>query len=315
MGNLNQEVSELTKGLHHMMHLLQTYISAHHYNPSLNSYQYRSQDGHSHQFIPPGGHWSYSGCAESQTESHGQPSSSSLPSHPCPPRVHSQHGSESLTTHLWDAPSLPTNGSGFLGGSTNLFPEADRENSENRPLSAHPPTISQSQPTLYLQPPGDRKEHSSHLLFNSPVGSPTRNSPNSYPHLCPPPDSHVTASQSPPDDISVLMSTQTSRHFLHNPSIYQLQDSYPSVQPVSVSLPTLTGRHLGSSLDSGSPQTNEPHIPLQDPTAIEHTSLECLLGNRGSMESRDSESISSRRSSIGVQTQSTEQSWCLDLTD
>lgn len=40
MGTLNQEVSQLTKDLHHMMHLLQTQMTMHHYSTAMPSYQY-----------------------------------------------------------------------------------------------------------------------------------------------------------------------------------------------------------------------------------------------------------------------------------
>lgn len=40
MGSLNQEVSQLTKDLHHIMHLLQAQVAVHHYTASLSSYPY-----------------------------------------------------------------------------------------------------------------------------------------------------------------------------------------------------------------------------------------------------------------------------------
>ena len=50
---------------------------------------------------------------------------------------------------------------------------------------------------------------------------------------------------------------------------------------------------------------------LDGPGGVGHTSLESLLGGCGG----STESASSRRSSGDLQTQSTEQSWSLDLTD
>ncbi|XP_070783776.1 voltage-gated delayed rectifier potassium channel KCNH4 [Enoplosus armatus] len=326
MGTLNQEVSDLTKGLHHMMHLLQAHMSVHHYNASLASCPYDiqmvsspatapntgmsfnlasayhlhndpgSHEGHIHHSIPPAGHWGYGGAAETQTESHLRPQSSSPPAHSCPPlsvnsapRLGPCHGSESLTSHLWTSPSLLSVSPGFLGGSPGHAPLVGHEYSDSRPLSASPTSISQSQPTLCLQPPSDSDEYSC-LLSSNPTGTSTR---------------------------SLLDSSPTSHNLIQDTSLFQIEDSHPSIHPVSASPPLLPGHPLGSSLDSGSPRSEvlEPHLPLGDPSAIEHTSLECLLGNGGSTESRDSESASSRRSSIGVQTQSTEQSWCLDLTD
>ncbi|XP_077358626.1 voltage-gated delayed rectifier potassium channel KCNH4-like isoform X2 [Festucalex cinctus] len=65
-----------------------------------------------------------------------------------------------------------------------------------------------------------------------------------------------------------------------------VQDSHPLLIPACTSPPRL----------------DHPRLSL------DHPSLECLLGGR-----RDSESTS--RSSVGVQTQSSEQSWCVDLND
>uniref|UniRef100_A0A3B4VF62 Voltage-gated delayed rectifier potassium channel KCNH4 n=1 Tax=Seriola dumerili TaxID=41447 RepID=A0A3B4VF62_SERDU len=350
MGTLNQEVSELTRGLHHMMHLLQAHISMHHYQPSYpygvqmgtspptgpntgmpfnlaSTYHLHndpgSHEGHSHQSVPSTDHWSYSRAAETQTESHHRPKSSSPPSNSCPPlslnsapRLGSCHSSESMKTHLWTSPSLLSISPGFHGGSPGLTTHAWHEDSDNRPLSASPTTISKSQPTLCLQPPSDSDEYSC-LLSSAPTGMSTHSlldpSPSSYPHFCLPSESHLNLSQTSHEDICV----PSSHNLIQDTSIFQIEDSQPSVQHVSASLPTLPSHPLGSPLDSGSERSDalEPHLPLGDPSAIEHTSLECLLGKGGSMESRDSESASSRRSSIGVQTQSTEQSWCLDLTD
>ncbi|TKS89654.1 Potassium voltage-gated channel subfamily H member 4 [Collichthys lucidus] len=319
LGTLNQEVSELTKGLHHMMHLLQAHVSVQH-KPSIPSYPYGVQmgsnpTGHSHQNVPPTGHWSYSAAAEPQTEHHHRPQSCSPPANSCSslpvesaPRLDLCHGSESVSTHLWSSPSLLSIIPDFQDGSAGLAHHAGHEDSGNRPLSASPNTISQSQPTLCLQS-GARTGMSTHSLLGS--------SPTSYPHLSLPSDSHLSLSQARHEDICALMSAPPSHNLIQDASIFQMEDSRPSIHSVSASLPTLPDQPLGSTLDSGSPRSDvlEPHLPLGDPSAIEHTSLECLLGNGGSMESRDSESASSRRSSFGVQTQSTEQSWSLDLTD
>ncbi|KAM7370746.1 hypothetical protein PAMP_010269 [Pampus punctatissimus] len=354
MGTLNQEVSELTKGLHHVMHLLQAHVSVHHNKASPASYPYSVQmmsnpptvsntgmafnvasglhfhnDPGSHQSVPPAGHWSYSGAAETQTESHHQNQSSSPPNaNSCPPlsvnsepRLGPCHSFESMTKHMWTSPSRLSISPDFQGGSPGLEPHARHEDSDNRPLSASPATISQSQPTLCLQPPSDSDEYSC-LLTSGPTGTSTHSmlapSPGSYPHPCLSSESHLSLSQTSHEDIRVLMSAPTSHNLIQDTSIFQLEDSHLSLHPVSASPPTLPSHPPISSLDSESPQSDslESHLPLGDPSSIEHTSLECLLGNGGSMDSRDSfESASSRRSSIGVQTQSTEQSWCLDLTD
>ncbi|TDG97946.1 hypothetical protein EPR50_G00213500 [Perca flavescens] len=318
MGTLNQEVSELTKSLHHMMHLLQAHLSVHHYKASLPScpcgiqmvsgpptatntdvpfnpasaYHLHndlgSHEGPSYQSDPPAGSWSYSGAPETQTESHHRSQSCGPPVNSCPPLSANSassldllcHSSKRLTTNLWISPSLLSISAGFQGGSPDLAPHAGHEDFDNRPLSASASTISQSQPTLCLQPPSDSDEYSSYSSSHSLLDLP----PNSYPPSLP------ALSQA---SHCVLMSAPTSHNVIQDASIFQIEDSNPSIYP-----PTLPGIPLGSSLDSGSLQSDgiEPHLPLGDPSAIEHTGLECLLGNGGSMESRDSESESSHRS-------------------
>lgn len=352
MGTLNQEVSQLTKGLHHMMHLLQAHIPLHHYKASLPSYPYgihmmsvpttvpttdtsfnhssthhphnnpASQEVYSLHSTPYTGHWSCSAAAQTQTETPHRPQSSSPPANSCPapsvnsgPRLGPWHGSG----QPWTSPSLLNVSPGFQGGSPGHVLHAGHENSDSRPLSASTTTISKSQPTLCLQPPSDTDDFAC-LLSSAPTGTSTQSlldpSLSSYPHLCLPPDPHVNLPQAIQADMSVLVPTSACHNLIQDTSIFQIKDSHPSVLPVSAS-PTLSGLPGGSSLDSGSQSsgTVEPRRPLGDPSAVEHTSLECLLGNVGSMENRDSDSTSSRRPSIGVQTRSTEQSWCLDLTD
>ncbi|KAM6964745.1 voltage-gated delayed rectifier potassium channel KCNH4-like isoform 2-T2 [Tautogolabrus adspersus] len=306
MGTLHKDVSDLTKGLHYIIHLLQVHVTQQHHTTShpsnsygaapnssipLNlapTYHFHSNPGShdGHQSSPAAGYCSYSSAGETETKHRPQSSSPPAPAlsvnsafrlGPC-------HGSEN--TDLWTGPSLLSVSHGYQSGSQCLAPHED---SENRPLSASPSSISQSQPTLCLQPPSESNEFSC-LSSSAPTGASTHSlldsSPSSYPHLCLP-------SESRPNNL------------IQDTSIFQTEDSNPSIHSVSVSPEILPSQPLRSSLDSGS--------PLGDPSAIEHTSLECLLGNGGSTESRDSESASSRRSSIGVQ--STEQSWCLDLTD
>ncbi|KAM9424719.1 voltage-gated delayed rectifier potassium channel KCNH4 [Pholidichthys leucotaenia] len=334
MAALNQEVSELTKGLHHMIHLLQAHVSMHHYNASFSSYPYGVQmvptsttaSNTAMSFNPasvlhlhndPGshhrhhcfstGHWSYSGAADTQTESQQQ---SSPPAHSCKRlsinsvKLSPCHSSESMTTHMCTNPSV-------RNVSTGLSSHAGHEDSDNRPLSATPTTISQSQPTLCLQPPSHGDEYS--CLFSS---GPADMSPHTLLDSSPSSYSHHNVSQASNEAICALMSSPPSQSLIHDPSIFQIQDSHsPSICTMSSSPPIIPC--FAPSLDLASPQSDVFHssLPLGDPSAVEHISLECLLSNRGSMESRDSESSSSRRSSIGVQTQSTEQSWCLDLTD
>uniref|UniRef100_A0A3Q1JC10 Potassium voltage-gated channel, subfamily H (eag-related), member 4b n=2 Tax=Anabas testudineus TaxID=64144 RepID=A0A3Q1JC10_ANATE len=308
MGTLNQEVSELSKGLHHMMHLLQAHLSLHHFkvpcpysmqtvsssptgpntgmpfNPAPAYHLLNvpgSHEGHSHQSVSPAGHCSYNAIDETLTESHQQPQSSgptadASSSHTLnsTSTLDSSHSCESLTAHLWTTPSLPS----------------------------------------------DSDEYSC-LLLNDPTGTSTDNlldpSPSSYSQLYLPSESHVNLSQSSHEDIGVLMSAPTSQNLIQDTSILQIEDPHPSMHPVSASPPTLTCPPPGSALDAETVWSDalEHSLPLGHPSAIEHPSMECLLGTGSSTESRDSESASSQRSSNGFHTASTEQSWCQDLTD
>ncbi|KAM3859998.1 voltage-gated delayed rectifier potassium channel KCNH4 [Diretmus argenteus] len=354
MGTLNQEVSQLTKDLHHMMHLLQAHVAVHHYSASLSSYPYGVHmvsnppsapntgmafnlasnlhlhhdpgniEGHSHHGKPQVGQWNYSGTAGTQTESHYQPQSSSpgpptfYPSHPTDStRPGLCHDSGSTAPYAWTGPSHLSISPAFQGGSSGLASHALHEDSDGRPLSASPTTISQSQPTLCLQPPSGSCEYSC-LLSSAPTSTHSllTTSPGSFPHLYLPSDSHVHPAQPTQGDIGVP-GDHKGHHLIQDTSSLLVEEPHLSIHPIPASPPTFLSQPSVRSQDSGPsrPDALDAHLPLGDPSAMEHTSLECLLGNEGSMESRDSESMSSRRSSIGVQTQSREQSWCLDLTD
>lgn len=353
METLTQDVSELTKGLHHIMHILQAHVSVHHCKSSLPSYPYSiqmmsipttvpstnlplnqpsastlSNDPISHvacnlQITPPyHDHWSCSETPKTQPENFHQPRTST--SRPGPSVTSgSQPGSccasESHTSDIWTSTSLRSISPGFQDGNAGLASHG-HEISDYRPVSlSTTTTISKSQPTLCLQPPSDGDEQSC-LLFGAPAGLSTHSlldaSPTSYPDLCLPTETEVKLSPATQEDICVLLSTPASNNLIQDNSIFQISDSHPFILPVSASAtpPILP---VESILGSGSPEldTPEPRLPLGDPPSMDHNSLECLLGNGGSLESRDSESVSSQRSSLGLQTQSSEQSWCLDLTD
>lgn len=114
-----------------------------------------------------------------------------------------------------------------------------------------------------------------------------------------------------------MISAPESQNLLQDTSIFQMEDPHPSMQPVSVSPPITTCHPLRPSLDLEMPLSDalEPNLPLGHPLATEHPSMECLLGTGSFVESRDTESVSSQRSSNGFHTASTDHSWCQDLTD
>ncbi|XP_047466052.1 potassium voltage-gated channel subfamily H member 4-like isoform X2 [Mugil cephalus] len=329
MSTLSQEVSELTKGLHHMMHFLQTHISVRqHETPSssrahdrplhsASSYRLQTDPGsQSSQSAPSTDQWSYSGSPETQTEMHHwSQSSSPPPNSSLPPsgssasKLGSCDSADSTTAHFWAHPS-------FLNLSPILTPHAEEEDSDKISLSASPSTNSQSQPTLCLQPPSDSDELSC-LLSDSREGTHSHSLLDSIYHHCRASESNLNHPQASNEAIHALVSSQTSDILIQDTSFFQAEDSDVSGPLASPSEPTSPCQPSPvSALDSGSPQSDvlEPHLSLGNPSP-EHTSLECLLGKESSVESRDSESVSSRQSSTGLQTQSTDQSWCLDLTD
>ncbi|KAI9526379.1 hypothetical protein NQZ68_039987 [Dissostichus eleginoides] len=264
MGTLNQEVSEITRSLQHMMHLLQAHLSVHHYKASY-PYGVQMVSGHLatpapgtpfnlpptyhlhndpgiHQGVPHTSNLSYGGAAETQTVSN---QSSSPPANYCLSANSAPIGPESMTTHPQTSPPLLRVSPCFQGGCPDLAPQPGHKHSDNRPLSSSPTTISQSQPTLCLHPPSERDEYtcrlsgahpatSTHSLLDSP--------PSSYPHLCLPPD--FSSSQASREDICVLISAPTSHNLIQDNSILHMEDLNPSA-----SAPTLPPDPLGSSLD------------------------------------------------------------------
>ncbi|KAK5881304.1 hypothetical protein CesoFtcFv8_022119 [Champsocephalus esox] len=262
MDSLNQEVSEITRSLQHMMHLLQSHLSGHHYKASY-PYGVQMVSGHLaapdpgtpfnlpptyhldpgiHQGVPHASNLSYGGAAETLTVSN---QSLSPPANYCLSANSAPIGPESVTTHPRTSPPLLRVSPCFQGGCPDLAPQPGHKHSDNRPLSSSPTTISQSQPTLCLHPPSEREEYtcrlsgarpatSTHSLLDSP--------PSSYPHLCLPPD--FSSSQASREDICVLISAPTSHNLIQDNSILHMEDLNPST-----SAPTLPPDPLGSSLD------------------------------------------------------------------
>ncbi|KAJ7984600.1 hypothetical protein DPEC_G00356460 [Dallia pectoralis] len=345
MGNLNQEVSQLTKDLRHMMHLLQAQVAMHHYsayvvsNPagtpynlapggSLHLHQNPVEvDGTHRDTVQPG--WDYTkapgvSCptavtAGARTEDQCRPRSRTSSPGPLGYRsrvmdsagmLGSCQGSVSATSHPWTGTSLETCG----GPGTRVTGGHDEFGScGNIPVS-----ISQSQPSLCLQPPSSGSEcccllssapTSTHSLLDTPLSI--------YPHLYPAgatlgdPSALLGHDGCPGQDYSRQNTSSLLEEDLHILSVSSKPGTPSSFRRSS----------SACSRDSGPPPRPDKcaltHKPLGDSGAVGRTSLECLLGNGGSIESRDSESqgTGSRRSSLRVQTQSTEQSWSVDLTE
>ncbi|XP_041939568.1 potassium voltage-gated channel subfamily H member 4 isoform X1 [Alosa sapidissima] len=219
-------------------------------------------------------------------------------------------------------------------------------------------SISQSQPSLCTQPPHHYHHGSdfSNLLSSAPTSTHSLVTAPPYPHLyvptaepalpplmaphsglsldsmsnesvavvppppLPPPSSHRRS----PDTTSLLDGVSMEDGFClveRCPSSPPLPTSSCSPASSSPPPPTSSVPRQPSVSSLGSSPLRPLPLPLEDSSAVGHTSLECLLGEQGSMESRDSEQSGSRRSSVGPQsssqsqTQSSETSWSLDLME
>lgn len=346
METLNQDVSELTKGVRHIMHILQAHVSVHHCKSSLPSYPYSvqmmsipttvpstnlplnqpsastlSSDTISHvacslQITAPyHDRWSCSETPKTQPENFHQPRAST--SRPgtnvtSESQLGSGCASENNTSDIWSSKSLRSISPGFQDEIPGLVSHTGQDSSDYRPISlSTSATISKSQPTLCLQPPSDSDEQSC-LLFGAPASLSTHSLLDSSLTS----ETKVKLSPATQEDIRVLLSTPASNNLIQDTSSFQISDSNPFIFPLSAS-PTPPVPPIGSILGPGSPQldTSAPRLPGGNPSATAHNSLECLLGNGASLESRDSENVTSQRSSVGLQTQSSEQLWCLDLTE
>ncbi|KAG7267869.1 hypothetical protein CRUP_003449 [Coryphaenoides rupestris] len=344
MGTLNQEVSQLTKELHHMMLLLQLQMTAHHHSPALSSHPHAVQTPHNpasgdHSMenisclvhpsphLVPGTH--SEGLCQSQSpifHTHPMDLAEARPGHPqaSPPGPWTQ-----------GTPSLLGISPVFQCETPALASHPGQGDSECAPLSTSPMAISQSHPSLFLQHTGGGVggaggEYSC-LLSSAPTSSLLAPLPSSYhplpnqqhhPLLPPPPEAQPCAAQDMHGECPTLPPPSPYRgRTLASQDSGRLRgtDSHPSVtHPSTSSIPASPPTFPGKPA-VGSRGAEEPHgpEPLDDPGGVGHSSMESLLGGgRGSPGSReDSESTSSRRSSGDVQTQSTEQSWSLDLTD
>ncbi|KAK0154188.1 Potassium voltage-gated channel subfamily H member 4 [Merluccius polli] len=391
MGTLNQEVSQLSKDLHHMMLLLQLQMTAHHHSPALSSHPHAVQTPpnpasglpsslsygplsgiHLHceagsvenisRLVHPPPHIvqrGFNGATGTLSEGLHQPQSPS-PGAANIFHTHPLDSVEARPSHRqavapgppapWTHPSMdPSHGDSSLLGICPVFQcgnpgpasHPGHGDSESRPLSTSPMAISQSQPSLFLQHEGGgggSGEYSCQLS-----SAPTSTSslltplPSSYHHhqhhqqqlLPQPPDAQPCAADmhrelpalAPPDPhrgrtLALQASGRLHRYNSHPSTAHSSTSSIPA------SPPTFLGK-LAVGSPGAEPRGLNPLDVLDGPTLLDdpggvgHTSLESLLGGGGgSMESREnSESASSRRSSADVQTQSTEQSWSLDLTD
>ncbi|XP_053722148.1 potassium voltage-gated channel subfamily H member 4-like isoform X1 [Synchiropus splendidus] len=308
MAAINQEVSELTRVLHHMMHLLQAHVSVHQYpypysiqilptdcasasksavvTTKSNVYLQNTPKGQA----PP---WSYKGPDDAQTEIHHPLQSSTLP----PVNSYLPLSPDSdLGTGQWGQTLPLSNSSPFQTGSPGLVSHVHHEDISTEGLAVNSDTTTMVHASFCMQPPSDT---SCLLSCTSTTCTPpditVETASNSYSQLSLPPESHLDSTQASLEGICVLMSNP---HTITQDTNFQPE---PSIFPSQI---------LGVPFANVPRGTPLLHIPLTGSSPTEHTSLECLLGNRGSLESRESDCAPSRSSHIGVRTQRTEQSWC-----
>ncbi|KAK2876675.1 hypothetical protein Q8A67_020771 [Cirrhinus molitorella] len=308
MGNLKQEVSILTKDLHHIMHLLQAQIAVRHYTAPLSSCPYgvhvmsSSSVSMSPAYILGSGihmqhkdHVVPEGLPGSTSWSHSRPSSTEKQGqfHQHEPNQPSPVTANEPCSHDWNSiyTSIPSNtshhhfsaGSSLLSISPGTQGQMPGESPRAEGLSlgicagdgAHA-SISQSHRVL-------------HTLFSQKLDSSSfscKVTPSSYSHL------HVSTEPAFPFSTPTVDEEHRTPEVV--PSTFLKENPPPSQKESGI-----------------------VHSSLEESPEVEHTSRECLLGNqRLGQDSETSESRSSG-SSVGLcsQSESTETTWCLDLMD
>lgn len=307
----------LSKGLHHMMHLLQAHISMQHYNtypyglqmvsmptslPSTDvsfspSSAYRLRSEQASSGSPGAPYTARRGCGAATTEGHTtgcqsqlHPSPSSIQG-PCP--APSQGSENTSTPSEWSTGPLLNISCGSQGESPFDAPHGPGlKTSDSRPLRASQPAVSQSQPTLCLQPPTDAHRFSCYLT-SQPSGASTQSlldsSPTTNPHPpCLPAEPSFKTTRDKREEIGLVPSATSpacARNVMEDSSIFQIKDACPTMLPVSAS-PTpssLPARRPSLEMGPSQSESLDPRLPLCDPPAT----LERLLGNGAFEEGGD----------------------------
>ncbi|XP_016089064.1 potassium voltage-gated channel subfamily H member 4-like [Sinocyclocheilus grahami] len=318
MGNLKQEVSILTKDLHHIMHLLEAQIAVHHYTEPLSS-------------CPHGVHMM---------------SSSSVgvsPAYILGSSIHMQHKEHVVPEGLLGSTSWshgrPGGGSGFAQHTEKQGHFRQHEPNQHSPVTANEP-CSHDWSSIYTSVPSNISHHhfstGSSLLSISPgsLGPTPGESPRaegSSLGICAGDGAHASISQSHPVLHTLFPQNLDSSSFSCKVTPSSYSHLHLSTEPVfPYSTPTVDEEHrtpevalTQNVVPSTFVQENSPHesgivlSSLEESPEVEHTSRECLLGNqRLGQDSETSESRSSG-SSVGLCSQSeiSETTWCLDLMD
>ncbi|KAF4084590.1 hypothetical protein AMELA_G00107830 [Ameiurus melas] len=298
MVSLNQEVSQLTKDLHHMMHLLQAQAAVHHYTTSMSSYPYGVHVMHTNSAA-------YTASVHSHQEAQGL-------YHPHHHHLQADHALSENIVHIGS--SAWSHASEIGGGRTGAPPQPDvsRHHPCLDPNSACDPTscksslinINTSTSSFYPAEGYTKQEASSQ--DHGTLANISRSHP-------------VLFNRDKPNQVSLnlhlLSSAPTSTHSLLIAN---------STNPIRRNPPTTSEPNL--ELDTDIPDTvlekvsedREDAVLLSDLSKVGHTSRECLLADDESVGNRDtSESESTKPDDAGTQNDSSgsETSWCIDLMD
>ncbi|XP_062859375.1 potassium voltage-gated channel subfamily H member 4 isoform X2 [Trichomycterus rosablanca] len=288
---LNQEVSQLTKDLHHVMHLLQAQVAVPHYTAPVSAYPYGLPVVHPHpaEYNVAQGHHHY----------HQHPTDHNVPEN----ILH-------LGTSLWSQSGGDQTGASKQPEVVKVLPHFD-------PNSACDATCCKSSSannntSIFI--PNTAKATSIQQVkdaVHSTITSISRSQPVLF--------NRNKSNQACSSNLHLLSSAPTSTHSLlvanrsnPKPKIHQPALSEPNLESDSNVLDP-AGDPAGD-LDKDDEDREDAALLSK----MEHPGLECLLAGEESVkdiESSDSESVSrSGMLDVGMQKDS-ETSWCLDLID
>ncbi|XP_059387950.1 potassium voltage-gated channel subfamily H member 4-like isoform X1 [Carassius carassius] len=315
MGNLKQEVSILTKDLHHIMHLLQAQIAVRHYTAPLSS-------------CPYGVHMMSSSSV------------SMSPAYILGSSIHMQHKDHVVPEGLLGSTSWSHSRPGGVSG----FPQHtekqghfhQHEPNQHIPVTANEP-YSHDWSSIYTSVPSNISHHHHFSTGSSLLGiSPGTQGPTPGESLRAEglslgigagDGTHASISQSYPvlhtlypqnlDSSSfsckVTPSSYSHLHLSSTPTV----DEEHRIPEVALTQNVVPSTFLQENSPPSPKESGVVHSSLEESPEVEHTSRECLLGNqRLGQYSETSESRSSG-SSVGLcsQCESSEITWCLDLMD
>ncbi|KAB5555167.1 hypothetical protein PHYPO_G00030390 [Pangasianodon hypophthalmus] len=293
MVSLNQEVSQLTKDLHHMMHLLQAQAAVHHYPTSMSSYPY-------------GVHMMHANTAAYTTGVHSHQEAQGL--------YHPHHHLQAekivqIGASAWSHTSEIGGGRTGAPAQPEVFrhlPHLD-PNSTCDPASCKSSLININTSTSSFYPAKGYKKQEAAGQDHGSLANISRSQP-------------VLFNRDKPNQVSLnlhlLSSAPTSTHSL----LIANRTNPIHHNPPATSEPNL-------ELDSDIPdavleevsEDREDAVLLSDLSKVGHTSRECLLADDGSAENQDIETSESEstKPDVGTQNESSgsETSWCLDLMD